>query len=456
MVDSKTTIAPYDRISDVNVIMTVVHPKPVVGLGNLLILNAVTGSESTNKKPDAPTIGDNGTKTQPTQPDGNDQSTQPTDKKESGSDTESKDDGSQKTSVSDAKFQTVNVKSLMSSLAEKKTDTPSQKALPDESSNEGRLNGLLMRKTDPATGAMYREYKNLDAVAVDYKEDTDVWKKASAYFAQDYHSDRVAVLDYDPSKAYDALKAFWYFNWTFACLSKSTNDPSDFEALKTLSNIFEVNKDHFLVLQTTNLQLYVELTGQNYTIGLEHDIDQAMDTAFVGAIATRQIGATTWKFKELHGIQTEKLTTQELAGINNVHAIAYTEVRGRGETTEGWVLSGEYIDLLHGVLWVQTEMSGQLEDLLQTNSKIPYDQSGINMISGVASRVLEEATQMGIVLTDDKGKGVYTVTATPREDQSAQDLSARHYGGMNFVYHAGSAVHTITVHGTVNSDTIIQ
>ena len=76
------------------------------------------------------------------------------------------------------------------------------------------LNGLLLRKTDKTTGSIYREYKNLDAVAVDYKEGTPVYKKASAYFAQSNHSDRIAVLDYNKSKAYEALKAFWYFNWT--------------------------------------------------------------------------------------------------------------------------------------------------------------------------------------------------------------------------------------------------
>lgn len=37
------TVAPYDRPQDANVLMTVLHPQPMQGLGNILLLN-FTGS----------------------------------------------------------------------------------------------------------------------------------------------------------------------------------------------------------------------------------------------------------------------------------------------------------------------------------------------------------------------------------------------------------------------------
>lgn len=384
-----STVAPYDRPMDVNVIMAVLHPQPIKGLGNILLLNATTMAPS--------------------------------------DDTAGKDnkDGTQK--------------------------TPAQ-TLPDTLSNTDRLNGLLLRKTDPKTGAIYREYKNLDAVAVDYKEDSAVYKKATAYFAQPKHSDRLAVLDYDKSKAYDSLKAFWYFNWTFGVCVDNTIDDTTVQ----LSNIFEVNKDHFLVLQTEDLAKYTEMMGQNYTIGLKHDLNEAMDAAFVGAIALLGVGSITWKFRSLQGITPENLTSQELAGINNIHAIAYEEMMGRGQTSEGTTLSGEYIDLLHGVMWVQTECQSRLQRLLQDNGKIPYEARGIAMINATITEVLNEAYENGIIATDDAtGRAMFTVTTAPRSEQSREDLSARHYGGVSFEYHASSAIHTITVNGTVDSDTII-
>ncbi|RVU70163.1 DUF3383 family protein [Lactobacillus xujianguonis] len=416
MADTKTIFAPYDRISDVNVIMTVIHPKPVVDLGNLLILNGI--------RPTAPAepAGDHKQNTQPTQlAGGNAQGTTP------------KGQGSQPAQPVD--------------------DGAKLPKLPDELSNVDRMHGILLRKTDPATGAVYREYKNIDAVASDYDEDSEVYKKASAYFAQDHHSDRVAVLEYDTNKLYDSLKAFWYFNWTFAI----NVDPALDDVVLKESNIFEINKDHFLVLQTDDLAKFTNFYGQNYTIGLYHRMDEAMDAAFIGAIAARPVGSVTWKFKELKGITPSKLTTQELSGINNAHAQAYVEVFGRGETSEGRVMSGEYIDVLHGVLWVQTKFEGDLETLLQSNGKIPYEQSGINMILATGTQVLEEAHERGIIRTNEtNGKADYTITATPRSEQSMQDLSDRHYSGLSFRYHVQGAIHTITVNGIVDSDTIMQ
>ena len=372
----KTTSA-YQHVSDVDVLMEIVHPPRVIGLGNVLILNPGTVQRVNN--------GDTGDR--------------------------------------DANGLTV----------------------------KDRENGVLLRKTDSKSGATYVEYSDANAVAFDYGESGDLYKKAQAYFAQANPSDRIAVLTYAPSKTLNSLEAFWYFDWTFAVQAVS-NVGDD---TMSVSNVFEANKDHFLVLQAEDVASYENYKGQNYTIGLIHSLDEPMDTALLGSTATMTVGSTTWKFRNLVGITPDLLTVNELRGITNCYAIAYVEVAGRGETSEGTSLSGEYIDVLHGVLWVKTEMQNRLEKLLQNNSRIPYEQSGINMISGVATQVLEQAHDQGIILTNDtNGKGDYTVTTTPRSAQSQKDLSQRHYGGLSFTYHAAGAIHTITVHGTVNSDTI--
>lgn len=373
------TVSAYQRFSDVDVIMDVVRPARIVGLGNVLILNPNT-AKMTNT-----------------------------------------------------------------------TNTGEKNA--DGLTSADYENGVLLRKTDAKSGASYVEYASADAVGYDYGETGDIYDKAQAYFAQANPSDRIAVLTYDPAKVYDALEAFWYFNWTFAVQVTSKID----DASLSLSNIFEANKDHFLVLQTATAGDYKSYSGQNYTIGLVHDLSEPMDAALLGSTALLTVGSTTWKFRNLVGITPDLLTVNELKDINEYYAIAYAEAAGQGETSEGTALSGEYIDTLHGVLWVKTEMQNRLEKLLQNNNKIPYEQSGINMISGVATQVLQQAYEQGIIMTNEtNGKGDFTVTATSRSAQSRDDLSKRHYDGLSFTYHASGAIHTITVHGTVNSDTILN
>ena len=41
MAEISTVVKPYDRVSDVDVIMTIVRPRPVLGFGNILILNPI-------------------------------------------------------------------------------------------------------------------------------------------------------------------------------------------------------------------------------------------------------------------------------------------------------------------------------------------------------------------------------------------------------------------------------
>ncbi len=324
---------------------------------------------------------------------------------------------------------------------------------PDKLTDSEILDGVLTKKTDKATGAFYREYSNIDALAKHgYDEHSGVYAKASAYFAQDNHSDKVAVLDLSADKMHDALGSFWYFDWTFAILSKPI---ADTKSLTDLSNIFETNKDHFLVLQSTDPTGFTKLIGQNYTMGLVHNVIEPMDSAFVGAIAMLPVGSTNWKFKTLNGITPDTLTATEIDAIDKAHTIGYATVFGKDQTTAGRALSGEYIDTLHGVIWVKTQMEASLEKLLQDNGKVPYEQRGINMILATGTQVLNAASERGIILNDENGKPDFTITASGRDQQSVQDLSNRHYGGLNFTYHASSAIDSITVHGVVNSDTIL-
>lgn len=371
------TIRAYDRISDVDVIMSTINPQPRVGLGNILVMNTLP----------APTQG----------------------------------------------------------------ETPV--ALSDTLTAEEIRDGLILRKTDKATGAIYREYRNLDAVKTDYSANADVVAKAEAYFAQENHSDRIAIVDLPNGKEVEALGAFWYFNWTFGILAKSDDNKP---LLTTISNIFEANQDHLFVYETHDPLVYQALQGQGFTISLYHDVAEPMAAPLVGENATKEVGSITWKFKHLNGVTPESLTVNELKTINKGNAIAYTTVLGRDQTTEGKVASGEYIDTVHGIIWVKNEMQARLQKLLQDNDKIPYDQTGINMILAVATGVLNQAYEQGIIQSDANGKPDFTISAKPREEQSAQDLSDRRYGGIAFNYHASGAVHSLVIHGEINSDTILQ
>lgn len=310
--------------------------------------------------------------------------------------------------------------------------------------------GVITSVTDSASGAVFKTYPTLDVLAKDFGADTTVYKKAKTYFDQENPSDRISVLTYASGKATDALGAFWNADWTFAVLA----DNKDTNALE-IANTFEANEDHILVIQVDQASDLQKYGKSNYTIGCVHDSGEAMDTALLGRCASLTVGSITWKFKDLKDVTPQDVTAGEKEAIDNAHGIAYITVHGKPQTSEGFVLSGEFIDEKHGEIWVKNNMESKLENLLQVNGKVPYDAAGIAMVQGAVTSVLQTATDQGIVLKDKDGKGQFSVDATQRSAQSASDLSARKYAGCSFTYTPSAAIHTIAVNGTVDSSTIM-
>lgn len=318
--------------------------------------------------------------------------------------------------------------------------------------------GLLTSITDSNTKSAFKTYASLDVLAKDYPSGTGVYEKAAAYFDQENASDRISVMSYASGKAEDSLRAFWNQDWTFAVWDGNGSTDTASATLAdqtTAATLFEAQEDHILVLQREQASDLASMAvGNDYTIGCVHSLSEPMDAALVGACASLTVGSITWKFKELHDVSPEDLTAGQVTAITAAHCIAYANVHGRAQTTEGTVLSGEYIDEIHGEIWVKNNLEANLESLLQSNPKVPYDATGIAMIQGVVTSTLQTATDQGIVLLNDNGKGDFTVSATSRSAQSATDLSSRRYAGCTFRYTPSGAVHTVEVNGVVDSTTV--
>lgn len=310
------------------------------------------------------------------------------------------------------------------------------------------IDGLLRTITDSTTGAVYKEYSNLDAVGLDYGTDTDVYAKANAYFAQDNPSDRVAILSYPQGKLEDSLGAFWWQDWYFMVLDSAITD----EDVTLASNIFEANLLKFLVVQKSSIGKHSAWEGNDYTIDLVHPDEEVMDAGFIGSVASETVGSVTWKFKSINGLTSQDYSATDFAAINLHHGIAYINANGTDETSEGWTSSGEYIDNLHGDTWIKVEIEANVQTAFQTNKKVAYEKSGIDLLTGIVYDTLQKAFEQGIILTDDATKkGDFDVQATDRAAQSLDDLSKRHYGGISFTYNRSGAIHNATINGLILS-----
>lgn len=323
----------------------------------------------------------------------------------------------------------------------------------------------------------YHEYTSADSLAEDFNESTNTYKKAQAVFDQINAPEKVAVITYIAGSAStpapkdvnatptsggatvtadkstglapiaQAAEDYWLSDWHFALLDTFNAD----NAL-ALSNFIESQSFKFLVVQVSDLSGLKLLTPNSRTIGLIKSNDEPFDAALIGNAASVTVGNITWKFRhELVGITPDEVTNAQFDKINEAHAVSYITKAGVAQTTEGWTLSGDYIDILHGQDWMKSNLETNLQTLMVNTPKIGYDSTGIALLTSVVSSTLETAKGQGIIAVGDDGKtGLYSVTAKPASEMSPSDVATRAYKGIGFECTQQNAIHNTVVYGVVD------
>lgn len=305
------------------------------------------------------------------------------------------------------------------------------------------------------TGGSYKEYTKLEGVAEDFDESSATYIKAQSYFNQASHGAYLMIVSYPDGKASDTLKDFFWYGWHFAVL-----DTFDQTVAAELDAMMTANSEKFLVLQVADYTTLATLQGP-YTIGLQHPVNEPLDAGLVGAVANKTVGSQTWKFQNVDGITPQRYNNTAFSKIKAAHVIVYTAIDNggvagstpQGETSEGFTLSGEYIDSLFGDTWIKEEMRNRIQSRFLDNEKgkVSYDKQGIDLLEQLVRDVLSEAWSNGIILTGTDGNGVYSTNFKTREQMSQSEIASRDYNGGSFNYERSGAIHSVTINGEVLS-----
>jgi len=305
---------------------------------------------------------------------------------------------------------------------------------------------ILANKAGEST---YKEYLDLDGIKEALGQESDGYKIAKQIFAQgDYRPEKVAIATYSDSiTAVTVLENYFYNDWYFVMLDtgavtdyKAISDAVEAKALKMAAHVVD-SKEDLAILKAGKY---------DRTFVIQHNtIAELPHAALIGQVGSRPVGSLTWKFKTLKFVTPQDLTPTQLNDIHTGGAFAYVTKAGIDQTSEGTLVSGEYIDVIHGKDWVKLNIEQQVQYLLSTNPKIPYTDSGIAQIEGAVRTVLEIAGQNGIIGTDDAGQYLYTITAKSRNEVLASDRAARNYNGLSFSFELAGAIHGAKIHGEI-------
>ncbi len=172
--------------------------------------------------------------------------------------------------------------------------------------------------------------------------------------------------------------------------------------------------------------------------------------AWVGRCAPELPGSITWKFKSLSGVSESGYTPTVIDEIKDKHGNVVVSRGGILHTTEGTVLSGEFIDVIRSQDWVKARIAEGVFRLLATSPKVPYDDRGIAMVLAEVQGVMQQATAQGIIARDADGNGMWSVTAPKRSEIAANDIANRVLPDIKFEFTLAGAIHSVTVRGVIS------
>ena len=313
--------------------------------------------------------------------------------------------------------------------------------------------GLCLILTTEDTVA-YGEYSSLTAVAEDYVSTKKAYKIANAIFSQDPAPDKVAIVGIKQSEAFseviDGLNllinshdGFTYF----------VSDETAAESLAALASWATANKKFYGATIGSAQVGTIANPESDYVFYFVSDALPAEypEAAFIAKCSSYQLGSATWMFKTLNGITPSAFDDQAtMVGlINTNHYNAYVSKYGINMTTGGYLTSGEYIDVMLGVFWIQKEMELRIQQLLANTAKVPYDNGGIALIAAQVDATLREATTNSIIRKNEGGLGEYTISIPDVSNISSIDIANRELKGIYWQAYLAGAIHHVVINGLV-------
>ena len=280
----------------------------------------------------------------------------------------------------------------------------------------------------------------------EFSTESKVYKLASRLFMQKPQPQEVAVVG-KSGTAVEGFKKVLEETNDFFFLTCTDNSV---ETIKGLSNLCQVNNKVYAV--TVNdyedaKKLFEEVYDNTFV--MYHDDSDSFVAESLAVVMSYKVGGKTAKFKTLQGVKAADVSTTQVKELHKSNLFTYVEKLGVLQTSEGKMLSGEYIDVILGEYWIRFRMEERMQRLALTQDKIPYTNRGIGMLVGVAELVLTEAVAMGIV-----EEGQYRVDYKVREDVDSNEVALRKYDYILWTAMLQGAIHTGQISGILTYDVV--
>lgn len=300
-------------------------------------------------------------------------------------------------------------------------------------------------------------YSSMTAIAEDYSEGNAAYKMAQAAFSQDTAPTRVKIGLKLVSETYvEALNECISSDNDWYGLAIESKDAADIlavaAAVESMKKIFGASSsDAGIKSPSASDDVMSQLKAASYARSYLFFHTQAdtyhPECALFGCMLPTDPGSATWKFKTLSGIPVDSFTTQERDTLIAKGANIYESIAGVSITREGVMAEGPaaFIDIIHGIDWLQQRMMERIYIRLHTAPKVPYTNTGIASIESLVRAQLEQGIAYGVIAPEPR----YTITVPDVLDTDEGDRANRILRDITFNARLAGAIHTIDITGTV-------
>jgi hypothetical protein len=183
--------------------------------------------------------------------------------------------------------------------------------------------------------------------------------------------------------------------------------------------------------------------------------DDNVDAAMMGQQFPYNPGSQNWAYKTLAGATPWAYSSDTAVSyVLGKNANAYIGVSGVNIVRGGTVGNGSYFDVQWGLDWLQARIQQRVFGALTTNAKIPFTDSGIDVVVSQVKAALQEGVANGIL--GSPGNNVagqpipaFTVSAPLASAVYGANKATRTLPNVVFTAYLQGAINIVQIAGTV-------
>jgi len=240
-----------------------------------------------------------------------------------------------------------------------------------------------------------------------------------------------------------------------AIVSQSVTDQLDAaEWCETQMKIFGCSSEDADIINTavgsdnTTIAAKLKQLGRNrsFCIYNAHASTAHPECPVFGKFLPQNPGSYTVMFKTLSGVIADILTPTQETNALAKNCMIYEPIGGVDITREGKVGSGEFIDTMVFVDWLQARMTERIYSKMVNLLKIPFTDAGVQIIVGEIRAQLQAGIDVGGLAASPAPEVDFPAVA----DVSVNDRALRTLPDVTFWAQLSGAIHSVTIMGTVS------